>query len=111
MQWGDCLLVLEKQTKPKLDNDIKNKSPMNLTQILLALAASITQSHQLIAAAVRTAFDGLPRLAPRRVYGRATKVEREAFRFFFKNGISREEIAVKFAVSFQTVYHYTRNAR
>lgn len=59
-------------------------------------------------AAARDAFDTLPKLSPRRAYGRTRPGERAAMKFFFSHGISREEIAVKYGVGFQTVYAYTR---
>lgn len=83
----------------------------NLAALVLTLAASIAQTQANISANVRDAFNALPRVAPRRRYGRTGEVEREAFRLFFKHGISREEIAVKFAVSYQTVMNYTWNRK
>lgn len=80
----------------------------NLASLVLTLAANIAMTQANISANVRDAFNALPRVAPRRKFGRTAQVEREAFRLFVKYGISREEIAVKFAVSFQTVYAYTR---
>lgn len=92
------------QTKNKNQSAINS---MNLAQIVIALALSIAQTETTVAANVRSVFDALPRLSPRRRYGRTTDEEREAFKLFFKHGITREEIAVKFAVTAQTVYNYT----
>jgi len=76
----------------------------NLSVILVTLVTAKADLSEI----VRSAFDSLPRLVTRRRYGRVNEVEKQAIRFFYENGISREEIAVKLAISFQTVYFHTR---
>jgi len=78
---------------------------MNKLAIILV---SLVTAKQELADVTREAFDALPRLVTRRKYGRLNELESRSIRFFAENGISREEIAVKFHVSYPTVCNHCR---
>lgn len=66
-----------------------------------------TNALNAVSQGVRNLFDSIPDFRPIRKRGWTTAEERDAFQFFYSNGIRREEIAAKFGIGFATVYTFT----